>query len=141
MSPATRARWLDEDASITVFEQGPYVSYANCGVPYDLGDVIYERASLILQMPEIFKVRFNTDVWVNYEASDIDPVWHMTQFGTWSTFSPHTANMTVFDMEHLELTYAPPYGSAKDPVNMVGFIGSYAEMWKLSTFQNWVSRT
>ena len=34
------------------------------------------------------------------------------------------AGMTVFDLEHLELAYAPPYGAAKDPVNMVGFLGS-----------------
>ena len=34
------------------------------------------------------------------------------------------AGMTVYDLEHLELAYAPPYGSAKDPVNMVGFLGS-----------------
>jgi NADPH-dependent 2,4-dienoyl-CoA reductase/sulfur reductase-like enzyme len=52
MSAATRARRLDETASITVFERGPYVSYANCGIPYALGGVIKDDAALVLQTPQ-----------------------------------------------------------------------------------------
>src|SRR5579871_5800402 len=52
MSAATRARRLDEDASITVFERGPYVSYANCGIPYALGGEIEDDNSLLLQSPQ-----------------------------------------------------------------------------------------
>lgn len=72
MSAATRARRLDEKASITVFEKGPYVSFANCGLPYALGGVIKEEAALILQTPKAFKERFNIDVHDNSEVVAID---------------------------------------------------------------------
>ena len=51
MSAATRLRRLDETAQIVVFERGPYVSYANCGLPYFVGGVIPDRSSLLLQTP------------------------------------------------------------------------------------------
>jgi NADPH-dependent 2,4-dienoyl-CoA reductase/sulfur reductase-like enzyme/rhodanese-related sulfurtransferase len=73
MSAATRARRLDETASITVFEKGPYVSYANCGIPYALGGVIADDATLLLQSPQSFKNRFKIDVHVNAEVTSVDP--------------------------------------------------------------------
>lgn len=72
MSCATRLRRLNEHARITVFEKGPYVSYANCGIPYALGGVIADRDKLLLQTPESFKARFNVDVFVNTEVMAID---------------------------------------------------------------------
>src|SRR2546421_5954333 len=72
MSAATRSRRLDENASITVFERGPYVSYANCGIPYALGGEIEDDNSLLLQSPEALKSRFNIDVYTRSEALDID---------------------------------------------------------------------
>ncbi len=72
MSAATRARRLDENASITVFEQGPYVSFANCGIPYALSDVIKDRDALLLQTPESFKKRFNIDAFVNHQVTNLD---------------------------------------------------------------------
>ena len=72
MSAATRARRLNESSSITVFEKGPYVSYANCGIPYALGGVIKDDDTLILQSPKDFKDRFNIDVHVNTEVLAID---------------------------------------------------------------------
>ena len=72
MSAATRLRRLDEKAVITVFEKGPYVSFANCGIPYALGDVIQRREALLLQTPQSFKTRFNIDVHVNHEVVAID---------------------------------------------------------------------
>jgi NADPH-dependent 2,4-dienoyl-CoA reductase/sulfur reductase-like enzyme/rhodanese-related sulfurtransferase len=74
MSAATRARRLSEQAIITVFEKGPYVSYANCGLPYALGGIITSDSSLILQTPETFKERFNIDVHTNSEVIAIDPI-------------------------------------------------------------------
>jgi NADPH-dependent 2,4-dienoyl-CoA reductase/sulfur reductase-like enzyme/rhodanese-related sulfurtransferase len=74
MSAATRARRLSETALITVFEKGPYVSYANCGLPYALGGIIKSESALILQTPETFKERFNIDVHVNSEVIAIDPI-------------------------------------------------------------------
>jgi len=72
MSAATRARRLSEDASITVFEKGPYVSFANCGIPYALSDTIPDPDSLLLQTPESVKKRFNIDVKINTEVVGID---------------------------------------------------------------------
>lgn len=62
MSAATRLRRLDENASITVYERGEHVSYANCGLPYFVGDVIQNRDSLLLQTPEKLWARFRIDV-------------------------------------------------------------------------------
>ncbi|MFG0884953.1 FAD-dependent oxidoreductase [Vibrio sp. CJQ_6] len=61
-SAAARARRLSEDAQIIMFERGPFVSFANCGLPYHIGDDIKERANLLLQTPESFLARFNVDV-------------------------------------------------------------------------------
>jgi NADPH-dependent 2,4-dienoyl-CoA reductase/sulfur reductase-like enzyme/rhodanese-related sulfurtransferase len=73
MSAATRLRRLREDAEIIVFEQGPHVSYANCGLPYHVGEVIAEESSLLLQAPESLKARFNLDVRVRNRVTAIDP--------------------------------------------------------------------
>lgn len=72
MSAATRARRLDEKSSITVFERGPYVSYANCGIPYALGGVIKDDAALVLQTPKALRDRFNIDIHVNTEVLSIN---------------------------------------------------------------------
>ena len=61
-SCAARARRLSEDAEIIVFERGPYVSFANCGLPYHVGKVIARENSLFLASPEMVKKRFNIDV-------------------------------------------------------------------------------
>ncbi len=73
MSAATRLRRLDEKAEIVVFERGHYVSFANCGLPYYIGGVITNRASLLLQTPESLAARFNLDVRVDHEVTGIDP--------------------------------------------------------------------
>lgn len=73
---AARLRRLDEKAEIIVFERSGYVSYANCGLPYYLGDVITEREALTLQTPESFKRRFNIDVRTSHEVLDIYPDRH-----------------------------------------------------------------
>jgi len=72
-SAAARLRRLDEDARIIMFERGPYISFANCGLPYYLGGVITERKNLLLFSPERFAKRFNVDVRVNNEVTRIDP--------------------------------------------------------------------
>jgi NADPH-dependent 2,4-dienoyl-CoA reductase/sulfur reductase-like enzyme/rhodanese-related sulfurtransferase len=72
-SAAARARRLSEAASIVVFERGPYVSFANCGLPYHLGGVIAERGRLLVQTPESLNARFDLDVRVHTEVVSIDP--------------------------------------------------------------------
>jgi NADPH-dependent 2,4-dienoyl-CoA reductase/sulfur reductase-like enzyme/rhodanese-related sulfurtransferase len=62
MSAATRLRRLQEDTEIVIFEQGPNVSFANCGLPYHVGGIIPKESSLLLQTPEALKDRFNLDV-------------------------------------------------------------------------------
>ncbi|SDS67434.1 FAD-dependent oxidoreductase [Microbacterium paraoxydans] len=72
MSAATRLRRLDESAQIVVFERGPEVSYANCGLPYYVGGVIEERDALLLQTPESLHRRFRLDVRVRHDVVGID---------------------------------------------------------------------
>lgn len=72
MSAATRLRRLDENAEIIILEKGPYVSFANCGLPYYVGGEITDRNQLMVQTPEKLKARFNLDVRVQSEALAID---------------------------------------------------------------------
>ncbi|MFV0505240.1 MAG: FAD-dependent oxidoreductase, partial [Bacteroidales bacterium] len=69
---AARLRRLDEQAEIIIFEKGEHISYANCGLPYYIGDVIKNRTKLLLQTPESFRARFNIDVRVFSEVISID---------------------------------------------------------------------
>lgn len=71
---AARARRLSEQSEIVVFERGPYVSFANCGLPYFVGGEIADRSKLLLQTPESLKARLNIDVRINTEVISIDPV-------------------------------------------------------------------
>ena len=71
-STATRLRRLDENLEIIIFEKGEYVSFANCGLPYHIGNVIQNRESLLVQTPESLKARFNLDVRVNSEVIEVN---------------------------------------------------------------------
>lgn len=73
MSAATRLRRLMDDAEIIIMEKGPYVSFANCGLPYHVSDEISERSELILQTPESLQARFNLDVRPHHEVVGIQP--------------------------------------------------------------------
>lgn len=72
MSAATRLRRLNEKAEIIVLEKGPYVSFANCGLPYYIAGEIEERRDLLVQTPEQLQARFALDVRPNSEAISID---------------------------------------------------------------------
>ncbi len=69
---ATRLRRLSEKTEIILFERGPYISFANCGLPYHIGGVIENREKLLLQTPERMKNRFNLDVRVKSEVISIN---------------------------------------------------------------------
>lgn len=69
---AARLRRLDEKAEIILFERGKYISYANCGLPYYIGDIIKERDRLFVQTPESFSKRFNIDIRIEHEIISID---------------------------------------------------------------------
>ncbi|WP_225047259.1 FAD-dependent oxidoreductase [Lacticaseibacillus kribbianus] len=72
-STATRLRRLDESAEITIYEAGPYVSFANCGLPYYVGGVIADREALLVSSVAALKQDFNLDVHVNHRVTAIDP--------------------------------------------------------------------
>jgi NADPH-dependent 2,4-dienoyl-CoA reductase/sulfur reductase-like enzyme/rhodanese-related sulfurtransferase len=71
-SCAARARRLSETADIIIFERGPYVSFANCGLPYYVGNVIKEEQDLLVATPELFRDRFNIEVRLENEVTSID---------------------------------------------------------------------
>ncbi|OMD82343.1 CoA-disulfide reductase [Paenibacillus odorifer] len=73
-SAAARLRRLDEDAHIVMFERDPYISFANCGLPYYIGGSIQDRSKLLVQTPEAMHKRFNIDVRIQSEVVSIDPV-------------------------------------------------------------------
>lgn len=70
---AARIRRLDENAEIVVFEKSGFVSYANCGLPYFIGDVITDQEELTLQTPESFRDRFRISVKTNHEVTGVYP--------------------------------------------------------------------
>ena len=71
-SAAAKARRDDENAEIVIYEKGPYVSFANCGLPYYIGRDIKERDQLFLMTPELFQNRYNILVKVNHEVIKIN---------------------------------------------------------------------
>lgn len=71
-SAAARARRLDEQAEIILFERGEHISFANCGLPYHISDVIDDREKLLVTTPEIMKSKFNIDVRIKNEVLRID---------------------------------------------------------------------
>jgi len=72
-SAAARMRRLDEHAQIILFERDEHISFANCGLPYYIGETIQEREKLLVQTPKGMQDRFNIDVRVNSEVIAIHP--------------------------------------------------------------------
>ncbi|MBP1626986.1 MAG: cdr [Holophagaceae bacterium] len=149
-SAAARARRLSEGAEIVLFERGPHVSFANCGLPYHIGGVIPERQSLLVQTPESLKARFALDVRVCTEVLAIDPVTQTVQARNLQTgetyWQPYDAlilspgatpirpplpgadDRRVFTLRNLEdmdgiLAAVPPAGSGRALVVGAGYIG------------------
>ena len=75
-SAATRLRRLDEEAEIVLFERGSHVSFASCGLPYHVGDVISDEDKLLVATRELFRERFDVDVRNEHEALSIDRAAH-----------------------------------------------------------------
>ncbi|WP_425447591.1 CoA-disulfide reductase [Dethiothermospora halolimnae] len=71
-STAARLRRMDENAEIIMFERGEYISFANCGLPYYIGETIEQRDALLVQTPEKMNARFNIDIRVKNEVINID---------------------------------------------------------------------
>jgi NADPH-dependent 2,4-dienoyl-CoA reductase/sulfur reductase-like enzyme/peroxiredoxin family protein/rhodanese-related sulfurtransferase/TusA-related sulfurtransferase len=73
-SAAARLRRLDEKMQIILFERGEHISFANCGLPYYVGEVIREKEQLVVQTPEAMNIRFNIDVRTFSEVVSIDSI-------------------------------------------------------------------
>jgi NADPH-dependent 2,4-dienoyl-CoA reductase/sulfur reductase-like enzyme/peroxiredoxin family protein/rhodanese-related sulfurtransferase/TusA-related sulfurtransferase len=71
-STATRLRRMDEKAEIVLIERGEYISFANCGLPYHIGEVITDREKLLVVTPQKLKETSNIDARVRHEAISID---------------------------------------------------------------------
>ncbi|MEJ2038673.1 MAG: FAD-dependent oxidoreductase [Desulfosarcinaceae bacterium] len=71
-SCAARLRRMSETVEIVMFDRGPYVSFANCGLPYYVGDVIKKEENLLVATPELFRNRFNIEVRLHSEVTAID---------------------------------------------------------------------
>jgi NADPH-dependent 2,4-dienoyl-CoA reductase/sulfur reductase-like enzyme/rhodanese-related sulfurtransferase len=71
-SCAARLRRLDESSEIVLIDRGPYVSFANCGLPYYVGNVISDESSLLVASREMFHERFNIEVHTDTEATSVD---------------------------------------------------------------------
>ncbi len=71
-SCAARSRRLDETAEIIMFDRGPYVSFANCGLPYYVGDVIVDESKLLVANATLFQERFNIQVCLEHNVRTID---------------------------------------------------------------------
>lgn len=69
---AARLRRIDEKREIVILERGGYISYANCGLPYHIGEVIKDRAALLLQTKDTMKAKYNIDVKLRHEAIKIN---------------------------------------------------------------------
>jgi NADPH-dependent 2,4-dienoyl-CoA reductase/sulfur reductase-like enzyme/rhodanese-related sulfurtransferase len=149
MSAATRLRRLDETAEIIVFERGPYVSFANCGLPYYVGGVIADRSSLLVQTPESLASRFRLDVRTRHDVLAIDTASHTVVVhdlvaGSSSEFAydrlilaggatmargfehssiPTFSMRSIEDVDHITSTLAHLDGEASAVVIGGGFIG------------------
>ena len=78
-SAAARLRRLNEDAEIIVFEKGEYISYANCGMPYYIGNTIEDRKRLFVQTPVSFGNRYDVDVRTLQEVTAINREAHTVE--------------------------------------------------------------
>lgn len=70
---AAKARRVSEDVEITIIEKGPYISYANCGLPYYIGKIIPHKKDIVLHNKKSFSSRFNTNILLNTKATFIEP--------------------------------------------------------------------
>jgi len=107
-SLAARARRLDEFAEIVVFEKGHHISFANCGLPYHVGEVIAERDRLLLQTPESLKESLDLDVRIGTEVTSIDRKTRTVTVREVDTGKTYTENTTTWVSPPALLQSFPP---------------------------------
>lgn len=107
-STAARLRRLDETSEIIMFERGSYISYANCGLPYHIGNVIKERESLLLQTPEAMSKKYNIDVRVDSEVIKIDRESKLVEVRKTKTGEVYSENYDVLVISTGSTPLKPP---------------------------------
>ena len=110
MSAAARLRRRDEEADIIVVERGPYVSFANCGLPYYVGGEIVDPARLLLHTPQSLKAALNLDVRINSEASAINPAAHAVRVTNTETGEAYTLTYDHLILSPGTVAARPPIG-------------------------------
>lgn len=117
-SCAARLRRLDEKAEILMVERGPYVSYANCGLPYHVGGVIEKEASLLVANEDLFREHFAVDVRTRCEAIEILPKQKQVKLRDVTT-----GNVTTHSYDKLVLS--PGAASVRPPLPGSTFPASF----------------
>jgi NADPH-dependent 2,4-dienoyl-CoA reductase/sulfur reductase-like enzyme/rhodanese-related sulfurtransferase len=117
-SCAARLRRLDERAEILMVERGPYVSYANCGLPYHVGGVIPEESHLLVANEHVFREQFAIDCRTRCEATAVDPRAH-----TVSLLDHATGRATTESYDTLVL--APGARSIRPPLPGIDLPGIF----------------
>ncbi|MGZ9020954.1 MAG: FAD-dependent oxidoreductase, partial [Rhodoplanes sp.] len=107
-SCAARLRRLDENAEILMVERGPYVSYANCGLPYHVGGVIEQESSLLVADADTFRSQFAVDVRTGCEAIEISPDKKIVQLRTVATGEVTTEPYDKLVLSPGALSIRPP---------------------------------
>ncbi|MCL2482918.1 MAG: FAD-dependent oxidoreductase [Propionibacteriaceae bacterium] len=107
MSAAARLRRLDESASIIVLERGPYVSFANCGLPYFVSGEIEDEGSLLLQTPASLAASLNLDVRIGHSVVGLDAAAHRVSV---------SAGGSVQELQYDALVLSPGALAAKPPI-------------------------
>ena len=123
---AARLRRLDEQMEIVMLERGDYISYANCGLPYYVGDVIQDREALLLQTPELMKGRFNIDVRVKSEAIKINK-----DRKTVTVKGPRNGVVEEYEESYDELIIATGSSPLRPPIPGIDGEGIYS-LWNVN---------
>jgi len=109
-SAAAKARRINEDAEIVIYEMGAYVSFANCGLPYFVSGEIKERDNLFLMDPVRFRANHNIDVKVLHEVKAIHP-------STKTVTIKHLENGTTFEDNYDKLVLSPGAEALRSPIS------------------------
>lgn len=117
-SAAARARRLDEKAEIILFERGEHISFANCGLPYHIGDIIEEREKLLVTTPAIMNEKFAIDVRVRNEVLGIDRSKKTVQVRNLATGEEYSESYDY-------LILSPGASAVRPPINGIDLPGIY----------------
>ena len=114
-SAAARLRRLNEDAEIIVFEKGEYISYANCGLPYYIGNTIEERKRLFVQTPVSFGNRYDVDVRVLQEVTAINREEHTVEVKNLRNGKTYTEDYDILLLSPGAEPVIPPLPGVDNP--------------------------